>query len=408
MMHVNILNTNHLNNEALVISPLFRSGFPNLLFKSKIFNPSKRDSIIPTVASLMHFCTTPNSSFPWDRYPKKIRLLETKTHTCPKKIEAFLKEELNRATIQQAYLKPKTQNIFERTFIFLFGENTKTTPMQVQDYQEYGCVVAAAKGIKVSMEDVYLANRFQVIVGGQIKTAVVSAIFDGHGGDECAKFASEYLTEFLIKYIEANNKSELSNLGIWNALTLALVHLSQSYNPSQYPEGQFNWGAGTTANIILTIDQTKWIANVGDSRAVVVKHNGTVQQLSEDAKAGLLRYKERVDMRFGTVVYDPIDVPRINGQLAVGGALGDHNLNGAVSARPAITKLDMTDPDLKGAMLVQASDGLWDIFTPEQVAKLCIRLSQNGKSNQSIAEALVQSAYQKGSADNITVLISTV
>ena len=153
-------------------------------------------------------------SFPWSQYPKEIKILETKMCHCPQEVEKLLEEELKRANIQQSLQETqtrKTGNIFQKIFN-LIGKSKKTTPIEVKEYPKNQCVAVLATGRKGSMEDIHLVDQFEITVGKEKKTAIVTAVFDGHGGDECAKFAANHLSRFFIKHMEANNQEKLSNL----------------------------------------------------------------------------------------------------------------------------------------------------------------------------------------------------
>lgn len=68
---------------------------------------------------------------------------------------------------------------------------------------------------------------------------------------------------------------------------------------------------------------------------------------------------------------------------------------------PDIQKLVRTPEDM---YVVLATDGLWDVFTNNQVAKLLHTCEHPQKG----AEMLARKAFSLGSTDNITVLVVDV
>lgn len=138
-------------------------------------------------------------------------------------------------------------------------------------------------------------------------------------------------------------------------------------------------------------------ANVGDSRAVLSR-KGKASRLSEDHKASDKTEKHRVEELGGFVLRD-----RVLGMLAVSRAFGDHNLKRFVSARPYITKTKLHGDE---EFLIVACDGLWDEVSDEDAAKI-VRDTyyKSDKNEQKAANALVQVALDRGTKDNVTVMV---
>ena len=86
------------------------------------------------------------------------------------------------------------------------------------------------------------------------------------------------------------------------------------------------------------------------------------------------------------------------GVLAVSRAIGDRHLKEYVIPDPDVMKWVCSSEDL---FLVLATDGLWDVFTNNQVAKVL----QSCDHPQKGAEMLARQAFSRGSTDNITVLV---
>lgn len=158
--------------------------------------------------------------------------------------------------------------------------------------------------------------------------------------------------------------------------------------------------AGTTA-LIAVIHRSKLIvANVGDSRGVMCDHKGNAIPLSFDHKPQQVREQKRIADAGGFIAFK--GVWRVAGILATSRALGDYPLKekNLVIADPDILSFDLVDH--RPQFLILASDGLWDTFTNEEaVAYVRERLDEPHFGAKSIA---LQS-YNRGSVDNITVLV---
>ena len=88
----------------------------------------------------------------------------------------------------------------------------------------------------------------------------------------------------------------------------------------------------------------------------------------------------------------------MNGQLAVSRAFGDKNLKNHLRSDPDVTNADI---DADTDILILASDGLWDVVTNEEAVAMIKPI----QSPEEAAKTLMQEATQRGSADNITVVV---
>ena len=135
------------------------------------------------------------------------------------------------------------------------------------------------------MEDAHLATRFTFNSGGTAVNVSLTGVFDGHSsnyrGQEASRYAAEHIVEHLQHRLAQYNPGGLTEAGIWNALKLALVDL----NRSEFYSRRDIDNTGTTANLALVIGDRLWVANVGDSRALLSFPDGRSLALSEDAKA---------------------------------------------------------------------------------------------------------------------------
>ena len=267
---------------------------------------------------------------------------------------------------------------------------------------ETGSGVAHCIGRRESMDDAVLCARFIVQTQTGEVEIKLTGVFDGHGegGDIASGFVRDNIVQHLKKRLEADNPESLDDLRIMNALKLAFVDTGNSFTP---PKGKTE--CGTTANVVLQIDGNLWTANAGDSRALLLDPEGKVIQLSEDAKPSDGHYKKSIEKRGGYVSKSG----RVNHILNVARGIGDHDLSGAISARPKITRQKLPPGGWEGYRLVQACDGLFEV-TNSDVAGEFVHSSVTRRfaSNAVIAGELVELAYEAGSGDNLSVIVTSL
>lgn len=125
--------------------------------------------------------------------------------------------------------------------------------------------------------------------------------------------------------------------------------------------------SGTTAVCAFISNENIYIANCGDSRAVLCR-NGVPIFSTQDHKPILPSEKERIVAAGGSVM-----VQRVNGSLAVSRALGDYDYKNVaelgqceqlVSPEPEIFCKERDPQDF---FLVLACDGVWDVMSNEAV-----------------------------------------
>ena len=140
---------------------------------------------------------------------------------------------------------------------------------------------------------------------------------------------------------------------------------------------------GTTANIIMIINNTLYLANCGDSVSVMFK-NGQAIKLSQEHKTTLKSEYDRIVKSGGHILNN-----RIEGKLNLTRAIGDlafkNNKNlkfydQSVTSYPEINKIK----NLEGIeFIIMGCDGLWDCVKPQ---KLCESISKKLKQGDSIAD----------------------
>ncbi len=312
----------------------------------------------------------------------------TPTELVPEK----LKKEFNDA---QTHLRECQAYAFQWAFA---RPEACVEPIDTEVSGEAG--IAHLQGYRPTMEDEHIAITLALKIKGRTSHIPLYGIFDGHGGLDCAHYLKEnlaaYLTEHLERTLAQCRSKKQEDAAIFNTLKLAFVDLGADYQ--QLPNRQ----GGSTANIAIIYNKTLWVANVGDTRAILV-HGDQAIALSEDAKPHLKKYKQGVESRHSVVVKVQ-GIARVGGNLATARAVGHDEIISGINPRAKIIKYDLRNlhPGEKCFLLI-ACDGLWDIVSSEKVAHTVRQLEHNPAVE--IAEILVRKAFQAGSLDNISVLV---
>jgi len=160
---------------------------------------------------------------------------------------------------------------------------------------------------------------------------------------------------------------------------------------------------GTTAIVALFQKDRCFIANAGDSRAVLCK-DGKAYRLSKDHKPEDPVEESRIVKAGGSVLKINNTklgktIGRVNGMLAVSRALGDIFLQPYVSSEPEVKRVVVNSS--KNQLLILACDGLWDVLSDEDA----VGIASSEIDPEKAAIKLRDTALNKLSTDNISVVV---
>jgi len=227
-------------------------------------------------------------------------------------------------------------------------------------------------------------------------------VFDGHGDEKVAVFMKLYFKDILVSEL---SKGDVNGKSIPECLFLSFQRLQ-----TLLPKSIATY-AGTTALVLLHHKDMLYVANVGDSRAILCNGKRAIG-ITEDHKPSAKKELERIQSVGGSVTIDPYGVPRVNGSLALSRAIGDLYLAPAVSWVPDIYTIKL---ESMSKYVVAASDGLWDVFDNQEVVNHLngflsdVKLQANPKSVLSSAcISLLKKARERRSGDNITILMLVI
>jgi serine/threonine protein phosphatase PrpC len=212
---------------------------------------------------------------------------------------------------------------------------------------------------------------------------VLLLVADGMGGAAGGKLASGLACSFILAELQVSWHEERERTAprliehLKNAVSAANRHIRD--HAVRHPELM---GMGTTVTAAGVLDGILGIAQVGDSRAYLVR-DGIVTQLTHDQSLvqqlmdhGIITAEEAEKSEQASVVLQ------------------------ALGAQPSI-EVDLTSHRLcRDDWLVVCSDGLYRVVRPEEISVVVAE----AQDSASVAERLVSMANERGAPDNVTVV----
>ncbi|WVZ69940.1 hypothetical protein U9M48_018653 [Paspalum notatum var. saurae] len=269
-------------------------------------------------------------------------------------------------------------------------------------------------------------------------------VYDGHGGAQVANYCRERLHVALVEQlsriertISADNLGDVEFKKQWeNAFVDCFARMDDEVGgkvsrggggggttasdaaAALVPEPVAPETVGSTAVVAVICSSHIIVANCGDSRAVLCRGKQPVP-LSVDHKPNREDEYARIEAAGGKVIQ--WNGYRVFGVLAMSRSIGDRYLKPWIIPVPEVTIVPRAKDD---ECLILASDGLWDVMSNEEVCdvarkRILLWHKKNGTSSssaprvgdsedpaaQAAAECLSKLALQKGSKDNITIVV---
>jgi PPM family protein phosphatase len=208
-------------------------------------------------------------------------------------------------------------------------------------------------------------------------------VADGVGGAASGALASSIATETILSELHRwwhkvpKRTPDSIEAALRRGIDVANRAIYQK--ASSIPE---HHGMGTTTTLALVLDGEAHIAQVGDSRAYLVR-KGTAKQLTKDQSfvqrlidAGRMTAKEAAQSEHRNIILQ---------------ALGPEE-----KVVTDLYRLKLENDDF----LVLCSDGLSNQVSPEEIA----RIARGSPRPQEICAALIEEALHTGAPDNVTVV----
>lgn len=246
------------------------------------------------------------------------------------------------------------------------------------------------QGRRRSMEDAHVIAKFDNIE--------LYGVFDGHGGRAVADMVAEDLPRRIKKWLENVDTDDEDSVKA--AIKTAFLEMDQ------HIFDKFQGNDGSTAIVAIVIKDKVYIANLGDSRAVIFNYeDGEIVLATDDHKPNDPEERKRAEEAGSGVI-----MGRVGGILAVSRAFGDNSLKEDQYGNYGKEKAPVSpEPDVyvfqreegKTYAIILACDGLWDEMTNKDVGYY---MKKHGVVSNNPAYDLVQLAFKKGSNDNISVM----
>ncbi|RKF74840.1 Protein phosphatase 2C-like protein 2 [Golovinomyces cichoracearum] len=270
---------------------------------------------------------------------------------------------------------------------------------------------ASMQGWRSSMEDAHtIVLDLQVTTENGEENKVIDldsrlslfGVYDGHGGDKVAQFAGENIHR-IITCQESFKKGDNEQ-----ALKDGFLATDRAILKDPQFQGELS---GCTATVGILSNKKIYMANAGDSRAVLgIK--GRAKPLSFDHKPMNEGEKIRIISAGGTVEFG-----RVNGNLALSRAIGDFEFKKnsqlapeqqVVTAYPDVIIHNISNDD---EFMVIACDGIWDCQSSQSVVEFIRRGIAAKQELSTICENLMDNCLSSSSevggigCDNMTVVI---
>lgn len=270
---------------------------------------------------------------------------------------------------------------------------------------------SSMQGWRMTMEDAHTAVPS---VPG-LHSSSFYGVYDGHCGSTIAKYSSEnLLNEFLkqpdlaeVINSETSDKDKLDPSILDKVMREGFVILDD-YMRTIPPWRNGEDSSGTTAVCAFITPTDVVCANCGDSRAIFCRA-GDLSLVTRDHKPYNDDERQRIEKAGGSVM-----MQRVNGSLAVSRALGDYeykstqnipSVDQQVSPLPEIFCLERDSE--KDEFLVIACDGIWDVMTNQEVLDFVYKELQIREDRGLICDNLIEECFQRGSRDNMSVVLVT-
>ena len=268
------------------------------------------------------------------------------------------------------------------------------------------------------------------------------AVYDGHCGNQAAQFLQDNLHSRIVKHPLFTNN-------LHQAITECCLQADKDFLDECKAKRIY---CGTTCLGIVLQQSALTVFNIGDCLAVMGLRDGTAKALSTPHKPGRTDEEMRIKAAKGWIteekelymgrlhrmdLSDPVvrdkaqkvtwvTIHRVCGELAVSRSIGDPDYkrfvpNQKVDAcfnwptghdesfaadlvipNPDVETFDITSDD---EFFIIASDGLWDVVSPQEAVMTVQTKFQNHRPPAEAAEELCELALKLGSSDNVTVVI---
>uniref|UniRef100_A0A1I7XT13 PPM-type phosphatase domain-containing protein n=1 Tax=Heterorhabditis bacteriophora TaxID=37862 RepID=A0A1I7XT13_HETBA len=206
-------------------------------------------------------------------------------------------------------------------------------------------VLGLRRGQREDMQDAHLLiNNFDLGLVF-VKRCALYAIFDGHAGAKAAKYCEKMIPEVLKKKLSSYTDLATLEKSLKKAFTETFKAVDEMFLIDARKMKPV-WKDGTTVTCILLLNDALYVANLGDSKAIVCRRkssSSTMASIELTVDHNPTAYEERMRIqKAGGTVKDG----RINGIIEVSRSIGDGQFKTlGVTCIPDMKKLTLSAYD---------------------------------------------------------------
>ena len=234
----------------------------------------------------------------------------------------------------------------------------------------------------LAMGDAYSENDLGVLRAEAVPALLMVA--DGVGGAASGELASSLATQVVFDRLRerASQGALKGAIVLADSLQQAVFAANQAIHEHS-KQNRSHHGMGTTATVGLVVGGMVYFAQVGDSRAYIIRE-GVAKQMTKD--------QSLVQRMVDAGKLTPEQAERSEHRNIILQALGPEK-----AIVPELTRDRLMNDDL----LVLCSDGLSNQMTAQEIAAMASKKDDL----EALAESLIQRALDTGAPDNVTVVV---
>ena len=326
-----------------------------------------------------------------------------------------------------------------------FYERALCSSKPIGSLKAYGYNTYQGLCKKINEDKIILVSQIKKPNSSKLKTwpkISYFGIFDGHGGEGCSEYLKDNFLQCLIK-------NPNFPIDIKKSLTESFEAIEDKFFKEKCSTHENCDGSGSCALTALIFDSKLYIANIGDSRAILSLNGGAkVKQLTTDHKPDNPKEFERAMKNKSKVYVDDSDEPirdvsklvfikdksefekhkkrkeviifrEYPSDLAVMRTIGDAKVKkkefggkpGTIINTPEIFMYDLTSAD---DFLVLGCDGIYDDLSNQEVVNAAWYIYKNkakeknydiNELTQDACDMIIKYAMEKKTSDNLSCII---
>ncbi len=235
------------------------------------------------------------------------------------------------------------------------------------------------------------------------------ALFDGHGGSSCGNFLRDNLHNYIIKENNFLENIEQSLINSFEKAENDFLKIAKENNDK----------SGSCALVCLIIDNYLYIANCGDSRAIISLNSGKEIKILNTIHRPYNKNEKNRILENGGRIYYSNNIMRIYpGRLSVSRAFGDKNAKfnelgekkNVLISIPEICKINLKGNKID--FLIMGCDGIFDSLSNKDCVDCAWKIMNENKKkynnfhelNGDVVDFIIKSALKRNTMDNVTAL----